>query len=270
MGDAVTDTAKVAGTSKVTGTGVANTAPVLAKAGAPAAGKKAPPAPVPMFKDKADALAWANDVMHQDLGLPGTFVHWLAGPMHPTHVPKHMPHKDLATSPFDAWTNAGTEIFLLDEMWKKISDSSTGAEQQVWLWCGLFHEAEHARVFTSSWGGRYPPTFVEGFRHEVATYKATGKKLKPGKHIATAVTEPKAKALFAGIKAAQVDAPAEMQKALAAWMKRSGACKNSGSLSEAAKELCYYEFSKADLPAAVTNASPAPTPAQVLVATYGY
>lgn len=267
MGDSITDTSKVAGTSKLTGTRAASTAPVLAKAGAPAAGKQPPSPPtIQPFKGKADILAWANDVMHQDLGLPGTFVHWWPSPLHPTHKPAHTPHPDLQSAAFQAWTNAGTEIFLLPALESFLKNMPKAAAARTAVWCVLLHESLHARHFTSAWKGSHPPSFTAGFRHEMKNYADSAKAMDnpPGKRIKDLLLDQDAADTFADIQDQSVAASKQMADYLANDPRMKG--KPAAITIEA---VCYDEL-KADLPAVLTGAKPALSFAEILTKTYGY
>lgn len=267
MGDTVTDTARVAGTSKVTGTGVANTAPVLAKAGAPAAGKKAPPQPIQSFQDQAAALAWANEVVRKDLGLNGTSVYWFSASaatnIHPkTRLP---PNADLDKCGFAAWTNSATEIYLFDALWGNLA-ASVGSAQQAELWAVVAHEALHARHFKSQWGGGHPPSLKEGFHHEWNTYAASAKALGTATHnkMKLFVAEKEGKKELAKQKAAQHAAAAHF----AAWYKQHQTA--IAKLTPDQAELVYLEFFRKfdGLPPSVLASGG--TPADMLRQTYGY
>ena len=266
MGDTITDTSKVAGTSKVTGTGVANTTRVLAGSGALPAGGKQPSTPPAPFTTKADVLVWANDLVHQDFGLPGTFVHWLPSPLHPKHTPAHLPHRDLAGSTFFAWTNAGTEIFLVDSAWTALQTLTTAPTQRVYLWVALFHESKHARGFTSKWKGAHPPTFKDMFAHEKKTYESTATDMAspPGQRIKAILADQDAKDIFVDVRKQQ---RAEVTK-MADWLKAHKSQLDKASAD--AQEDLYYSHFAPDLPSALTNAIPPLKPAQVITKTYGY
>lgn len=185
MGDTITDTSKVAGASKVTGMGVANTAPVLGKAGAPAAGKQLPPpTTIQAFKDEAAALAWANEVVHKDLGLNSTSVYWfsVSAAKRPHPKTRRPPDPGLVDCDFFAWTNTATDIYLFDALWNAHLLGNTGSAQQAGLWAIVVHESLHAAYFKSVWGGGHPPSLAAGFHHEWATYVATAKALGAPTH----------------------------------------------------------------------------------------
>ncbi len=269
MGDTITDTSKVAGTSKVTGTGVANTAPVLGKAGAPAAGKQPPPPPaIPAFKDKAAALAWANEVVHKDLGLNSTSVYWFSVSAskrpHPrTGLP---PDPGLVDCGFAAWTNTATDIYLFDALWDNNLSVGVGSAQQAELWATVAHESLHAVHFKSAWGGGHPPSLATGFHHEWRTYAASAKALGAPTHsrVKRFIAEAAGKDELARQKAAQEG----VAKEFAGWY--NGHKAGIGKLNADQAELEYLKFFEKfnGLPPKILASGK--TPKEMLQLTYGY
>lgn len=271
MAETVTDTSRVTAAAPVTTTGVANTAKVLGGSGTAAkSGKQAAPQPALWTgaRGKADALAWANEVMKKDLRLASTNVRWFTATAHKDAHPVtgNPPHPGLEKCDFGAWTNSGTTVYLFDVLWSQIEGKQSGSVQRVNLWATILHESSHARVFKNTWGGSHPPSLEVGFFHEWQVYWFTAKMLGKPSHrrIKNLILDPAAKTELEAQKA-QGESQVNLFEQ---WFKNEEPALKGMTKSQ--REIAFLGFFAGSFPPRLENQKPPLSPDEIVKRSYGY